>query len=234
MNENFKFKPMPFWMSLLFFGIPTVLLYLATYRLIPFLNENTVIPPVVNWFISGCVLVFIPLLVASLAAYRLEGRPISWAAIKKRFRLNPMTKSDWLWTIGLLVFTFAASGLLMMTGLDTSPPFLHFEGLAKGEEWILLAWLPFFASIIIGEEFMWRGYILPRQEINHGKWAWFINGFFWTMFHLSFGWGLIILLLPLMFVLPWVVQKQKNTWIGIIVHGIVNGLGFISIALGLK
>jgi membrane protease YdiL (CAAX protease family) len=225
---------MPLWQSLLLFGIPTVLLFLATYTAIPFLNRNTGIPAVVNWFISGGLLVFIPLVIGSFIAYRFESGSLNWTAFKKRFRLNPLSKQDWLWTAGLLIFTFTASGLIMLTGLDTSPPFLRFEGISRGEEWILLAWLPFFFSIIIGEELMWRGYILPRQELSHGKWAWVINGFFWTIFHLSFGWNLVILLLPLLFSLPYVVQRQKNTWIGIIVHGMVNGLGFLSIALGLK
>ena len=32
MNENLKLKPMPFWMSLLFFGMPTVILYFQAVR----------------------------------------------------------------------------------------------------------------------------------------------------------------------------------------------------------
>jgi len=38
---------------------------------------------------------------------------------------------------------------------------------------------------------------------------------------------------PVLFIIPFVVQKRKNTWIGIIIHGVINGAAFLSISLGL-
>ncbi|SEL85374.1 CAAX protease self-immunity [Alkalibacterium putridalgicola] len=37
---------------------------------------------------------------------------------------------------------------------------------------------------ILGEEFWWRGYILPRQEIVHGQYTWILHGLLWTLFHI--------------------------------------------------
>jgi len=37
------------------------------------------------------------------------------------------------------------------------------EKLQPGEGWLFLAWLPYFFFNIVGEELLWRGYLLPRQ-----------------------------------------------------------------------
>jgi hypothetical protein len=42
------------------------------------------------------------------------------------------------------------------------------------------------------QEFLWRGVMLPRQEIAFGKKAWIIHDFGWGLFHIAFGWQLLI------------------------------------------
>ena len=246
MTMTEKIKSIPLWKSILLFGIPAVVLILTTQYVMPWLTELTGIPIILSWFIAGGLLVFMPLFFAALIASRLEGHPLTYSALRSRLRLNPMTKKDWQWTgIGLLLI-FLCSGLLMgianllskATGwfapLSTETPFLHsFHGLEQGQYWFLLIWLIFFFFNIVGEELIWRGYILPRQEIRHGKLAWLINGICWTIFHLAFGFDLLILLLPILFILPYVVQKRKNTWIGILIHAIYNGPIFVAISLNL-
>ena len=44
-------------------------------------------------------------------------------------------------------------------------------------------------------------------------------------FHLSFGLGLIFLLLPVVFLIPWSVQRTGNTCTGMVVHAGINGPG---------
>ena len=237
-------KPMSLTTSLLCFGIPTIMLLLAARFGVPFLTNHLGTPAVVSWFISGGLLVLLPLFVVSLVAYRLEGNENSLAAFCRRFRLKPMTKQDWLWTVGSVIFILLSSALLLLfarwltstTNLPpfkTSPPFLEIQPLSRDQMWIFLAWLPFFFFNIFGEELWWRGYIQPRQELKHGKYTWIVQGLLWGMLHISFGWSIILLLIPILFCLPWVVQKRQNTWIAILIHGITNGLGFISASLGL-
>jgi membrane protease YdiL (CAAX protease family) len=84
---------------------------------------------------------------------------------------------------------------------------------------------------ISGEELWWRGYILPRQEVRHGKLAWIIHGIFWTLFHIPFWWNLIALL-PSTLSLSYMASKLKNSTPGIIAHFIMNGLGLVMIILG--
>jgi membrane protease YdiL (CAAX protease family) len=83
------------------------------------------------------------------------------------------------------------------------------------------------------EEFVWRGVLLPRQEQALGKHACLMNCAGWTLFHLAFGWQLLLVLLPILVVTPYVVQQRQNTWIGVIIHAVLNGPSFLAIAFGL-
>lgn len=55
----------------------------------------------------------------------------------------------------------------------------------------------------------------------------------WGLFHIAFGWQLLLTLAPFLFILSYVVQKTKNSWVGVILHGGLNGPSFLAIALGL-
>jgi len=234
-------KPMSVPLSIAFFGVPAVVFYAVTHTGIPAFVRATGGLPVIVWFVSGGLFVFVPLLILSIAAYWLEGRKPAWGDFSGRFRLRVMTSADWLWTFGAIaVISFlsgAVVGVLMLLHrvlplgeFSLSPPFLDFKGLEDGQLWILLVWLPFFFFNIVGEEFLWRGYILPRQEARNGHSAWLVNAVLWAVFHACFGWRLIAVLLPILFILPYVVQRRGNTWIGICIHGVVNGASFLAIA----
>jgi len=238
-------KPIPIWSSFVLFGIPTIIFFMVGYIFIPYLSKQLGILLILSWFISGGLLIFLPLFIASIVAYRLEGNPLTYSEFKNRFRLAPITGKDWIWTIGTLLSVSVLIGLIIVVSnwlanstelfspIEISPPFIKYEGLQEGQNWILIVWLPFFFFNIFGEELFWHGYILPRQELSHGKWAWMVNGLFWTMFHSVFGLSMVVVFLPLLFCIPYVVQKRKNTWIGIILHGFINGLGFLLISFKL-
>ena len=145
---------------------------------------------------------------------------------------------DWLWSIGALVCIGALTQFLLVLAtrlipsFSTNTSFMTMAPLKPEEMWILLAWTPLFLFNIAGEEFFWRGYVLPRQELAYGRWTWMVHGALWSMFHVAFGWQLMLILAPLLFVLPYVVQRSKNTWAGIVIHGLINGGGFLAVALG--
>jgi membrane protease YdiL (CAAX protease family) len=233
-----KIQPMHLGASLVFFGIPATVLFIATHWGVSFLNRLTGLPQVVCWFINGGLLVFIPLLLASLGGFYFEGNDFSWSSIRSRFRLETISGRDLLWLLGGIVFIGAVTQFLVYLGprifihFSTNPSFMTMKPLKPDEMWILLAWGPLFIFNILGEELFWRGYILPRQELAYGKWAWLVHGSLWWMFHFAFGWQLMLILAPLLFTLPYIVQKRKNTWIGILIHGLINGGGFIAVALG--
>ena len=238
-----QIKPLSFRMSLLCFGIPTLILLTATWLVMPWLQMKFHMLPVLSWFVAGGVLVFIPLFVAGIMAARREAASPTIKGIMERLRLKKMDRRDWLWAIGGLLLVFIGNGLIVFLfewlasvvdwihPLGTQMPFMEYHGLESGQEWVLLIWLIFFFFNIVGEEICWRGYILPRQERRFGKHAWLINGALWTVFHLAFGLDLMIMLLPIMFLQPWIVQKRQNTWIGIFIHSVYNGPIFVAISL---
>jgi hypothetical protein len=39
--------------------------------------------------------------------------------------------------------------------------------------------------------------------------------------------------LPIVFAIPWAVQRTRNTSVGIVIHAGVNGPGFLIVTLGL-
>jgi membrane protease YdiL (CAAX protease family) len=116
--------------------------------------------------------------------------------------------------------------------LPSHPPFLTATTLKPAQYHILLLWLPFFAVNIIGEELWWRGFIQPRQEPVFGRSTWIVQGALHAGFHFSFGPGLVFVLLPTVFALPWAVQRSRNTTVGIVLHAAVNGPAFVAVSLG--
>jgi membrane protease YdiL (CAAX protease family) len=117
-------------------------------------------------------------------------------------------------------------------GFDATPFFFRNMPLNDDHLWILYIWPIFFFFNIFGEEFYWRGYIQPRQELLNKNWTWLVHGLLWAAWHLPMGLDLIFAATPIFFILPAVVQIRKNTTIAIIVHFIFGAFGFLSLSLG--
>jgi membrane protease YdiL (CAAX protease family) len=216
-----------------------ILMYGLTKYLIPFLSRTTGQETILFWFIVAGLGIFLPLIITGLLMLRYEGIRISKRTLIERLRFRNISKRDILWSFAGLVLVGILSGLIMkglellIGTFDHSPAFMSFEPLTKGRYWLLLVWFPYWILNIIGEEFLWRGVMLPRQEVAFGRHAWIIHGFGWGLFHIAFGWQLLITLLPLIFIQSYIVQRTKNSWNGVILHGGLNGPSFIAICFGL-
>ncbi len=249
-------RPMPLWESILFFGIPAIITIFCVYGLFPYLVKHG-FSAYISYVIALDIPLFM-MFVASLVAYRMEGNPMNWPAFRDRFRLKRMEHKGWIWTIGLLFFMIITAGLLsvlvlsiipdliekgMLTIPDSTPSFIDPRvpqslagiktqmGAKAVGNWFLLV-ITFFSLIlnILGEEFLWRGYVLPRQELMYGKYAWMVHGVLWMLLH-AFKWWQMLALLPGALALSFLAQRIKNTWPGIIAHFITNGIGMIGILL---
>lgn len=238
--------------SILLFGIPAAILVAFVYLVIPALDAAGLSPFMA--YLVGLLIPLVLMFLAALAAYRLEGSPLTWNDFKARYRLRPMTGRDWLWTLGLAVFSVVAYGILLsiesalITGgliplpagipaaLDprtTSDPASMaalLDGQLQGSWTALIVYFVLLFFNIFGEELWWRGFILPRQELAFGKTTWLIHGSLWALFHI-FKWWDVVALLPVTLSLSFVAQRRQNTWPGIICHYVTNGLGFIGFAL---
>jgi hypothetical protein len=236
-------KKLQLWKSILLFAAPSVYFIAMTQYFTPYLSKILGVHPALSWYITA-YLIFIPLFIGAILLAKRESPSITNGELLKRFRFKKLTKSDLHWTIGATVLIFAAMGLIMLASqvlsgafgipaLKTTPPFMQFGALKGWDRSFLLVWLPMFFFNIVGEQMLWQGYILPRQELEHGKWAWLVNAFCWMIFHICFGVDLIILLIPCLMIIPFTIQKTKNTTTGMLVHAIVNGPMAIVVALGL-
>jgi len=217
----------------------SILMLLQTKYLIPYLSRITGQEPILFWFIVAGLGIFTPLIILGVVILKKEGFKINNSTITSRLRFRKLTRSDLLWTLSGFIAIAVLSGFVMkiisffIGQFDHSPSFMTFEPLTKGRYWLLLVWFPYWVLNILGEEFIWRGVMLPRQELVFGKATWIIHGFGWGLFHVAFGWKLMITLIPIIFIQSFVVQKTKNTWTGVLLHAGINGPSFIAISLGL-
>lgn len=221
------------------FGAGALLLFLTTRVAIPRLVAATGAEPVVMWFLAASITLFGPLLLlAALLLYRERrtGRPGAWGA---RLWLRPMDGGDWLWAAGGFTAVAVLTGVIAAAlgawqgETNLHPSFMDFEPLGPGRYWILGAWLPFFVLNIAGEELVWRGIVLPRQEVAFGGRAWWVHGILWLLFHAAFPWQVLLALVPITLILPYIVQRRGNTWIGVVIHAAFGGMGFLALAFGL-
>jgi membrane protease YdiL (CAAX protease family) len=237
--ESPRLKSMPWWESALFFGIPGAIGYWNAYYGIPLLVQQGV-PMTVAFplMLSGMGVL---LLGVALLAYRIEGNPWRWSVVKDRLRLHPIRRKEWLWVLGVLlvcvisdasfdgVGKWLASFPLFAPPAYFPPPFnpqveiafpmAEFLGAPfKGNWAIFWLWAPLSLVSMLGEELLWRGYILPRQELGLGKWAWVLNGLLWAyLFHAGMKWQFIGMW-PSMLLTAWIAQRLKNTWASSVVH----------------
>lgn len=238
-----RIKPLALGKTLIYGITPALLLYLTHYFLIPALVEQAGFP-YFSGYLIGYTTTMGFFLVAAMLAFRLEGNPFHWDVLASRFRLNHMNKGDWIWTIGLIVTVLVTYFGLGFTGewvrsvsflapRQVWPPEFGpggsnnltsgvFMGMSlKGQWWLVLVYFTGWLFNIFGEEFWFRGYILPRQELAFGRWAWLANGLMFTLNHLWQPW-ILIAILPTSLLLAYIVQRRKNTWIGIVQHGSTN------------
>jgi membrane protease YdiL (CAAX protease family) len=230
---------MPAWLTIAFFGIPGAIGAWNAYRGIPFvLDLGVPLQIAFPIMLSGMGVV---LLGVALVAYHLEGNVSSWPALRDRFRLFPIRGREWLWVSGALALCVTSDALLEGVGkwLATFPalappayfpppfnptvelvlPIAEFLGVPfRGNWFIFWLWVPLSLVSMVGEEFLWRGYILPRQEAGQGQWAWVVNGLLWALFfHVGMKWSLVGLV-PSSLITAWIAQKLKNTTASIVVH----------------
>ena len=224
-------------LSLILFAGPALALWLATTLAVPALVGRGW-EPLAAWFLSG-TLVLAPLLAAALLGTSMAVPVTSLSAVLEHLRVRRLSAHDWRVGGLALAVTIAAMAALQLLNtmlwprLPPHPPFMTARPLEPQQYYLLALWVPFFALNIIGEELWWRGFIQPRQEPVFGAATWVIQGLLHGAFHFSFGLGVMFILWPVLFSIPWAVQRTRNTSVGMLVHAGINGPGFLAVNLGL-
>jgi len=180
---------------------------------------------------------------AMLIVRREEGE-LRWATVKRRLRLTtprePTTGAPrqrlWLWAVPFLV-AVAVVELVLGSPLENAwvsvfPYFREPAGYGfgtifqtpailqrlEGAWWFLALFLIQAAfNTMLGEEFLFRGVLLPRMEGVFGRWSWLANGVLFGLYHLHQPWGIPkSVLTGLAYAFP--AQRFRSTWLAIILH----------------
>jgi uncharacterized protein len=206
----------------------------------------------------GLVWLFV---LSMIIVYREEG-DLRWATVKRRLRLNtprdPATGRPrarlWLWVVPFLL-AVAVLELVLNTPLENAwvsvfPFFAEPQGYSQDvifQSPEILARLEgawwFFAlfviqavfNTILGEEFLFRGILLPKMEGVFGRFSWVANGVLFGLYHVHQPWGIPnSVLTGLLYTYP--AYRYRSTWMSIIIHSaqsVYIGLLVLGVVLGL-
>jgi membrane protease YdiL (CAAX protease family) len=196
--------------------------------------------------------------VLCLVIVRQEAGDLRWATIKRRLRLNaprdPITGEHrsrlWLWAIPLMlaigvwelalgsyanrlwlsVFPFLAEP----AGYSFNAVFQSPEVLARlvGAWWFFGLFVLYSVfNTVLGEEFLFRGVLLPKMEGVFGRWSWVANGVLFGCYHVHQPWGILSNVVSGVFLVVWPSWRFRTTWLGVIVHS-VQSVFFAFLVLG--
>ena len=199
------------------------------------------------------------LFVLSMIIVRQEEGDLRWATVKRRLRLNaprdPKTGETrrrlWLWVIPLLiaiaVYEIALKPYVDDLWVSVFPFFAEPSGYSKAGvlasqeilNRLVGAWW-FFAlyavnavfNTILGEEFLFRGVLLPKMEGVFGRWSWVANGVLHGFYHFHQPWGILASVISGVFLYAFPSWRFRSTWMGVIVHS-AQSLYFSFLILGI-
>src|ERR687898_1411521 len=197
------------------------------------------------------------LFVLSMIIVRREEGDLRWATVKRRLRLNtprePATGAPrarlFLWVVPFIVVV-AVIELVLNTPLENGWvslfPFLaepegrSFGAIIGSQEilqqlvgaWWFLALVVVQAifNTILGEEFLFRGVLLPRMEGVFGRGSWVANSVLFGLYHVHQPWGILdSILTGLLYTFP--AYRYRSTWMAIVVHS-AQSVYFAFLVLG--
>jgi membrane protease YdiL (CAAX protease family) len=87
-------------------------------------------------------------------------------------------------------------------------------------------------NTVLGEEFLFRGVLLPKMNGVFGKWDWVANGTLFGLYHLHQPWSILASIIDgiLLFALP--SRVFRSTWMAIILHSL-QSVFFLFLILGI-
>lgn len=243
MKTEYKVKPISFFKSFSIFAAAGILFYVVIKILVPWIAGVTGENEYIVWMFAGTFTLFLPLFITTALLLKADGCKMNLRDIARALNLKPITKKDIRYvvvgfSIAVVCCGIVIAGLLLFAGsfsvnslYNLSP--IKVSALHGGQLWFAIFLPVFFFFNYVGEETLWRGYILPRQMIaRYGKFAVIINALMHCVFHFVFGWTPLVMMFPIMVLMPFVVAKTKNTWLSIMIHFLIGAPSQIMVILG--
>jgi CAAX protease family protein len=97
-------------------------------------------------------------------------------------------------------------------GSDAGQTFIH-----GNWGWYGLLIVLFLFNTVLGEELLFRGFLLPRMNGAFGRGDWVANGLLFAAYHLHVPWAIPATLLDT-FIIAYPTKRYRSAWIGIAVH----------------
>ena len=221
-----------------------ILAFVITPILIPKIN----LPPAIVYWLSinvGLIWQF----VLSVIILKNEGYNLNWSTIQKRMKYqkprHPITgkSNNWLflWVIPFILLSgFIQTGIGFPDVDSLIAPYIKdlpqydLSKLAtpeyKGAWWLLgLFLVTMLFNYFLGEEFLYRGILLPKMNGAFGKWDWLANGVLFGFYHLHKPQVILSTALLFGFVFAFPSKRFQSSWMAVIIHGLEGLLGLIII-----
>jgi len=160
-----------------------------------------------------------------------EQRSLRWSTLREALWLrSPRSPRSgriggrvWLVLIPLSV-AFGVEALIPSLPHADNRDFGTFVGSHAGHAFLHGAWgwfglilLLFVFNTVLGEELLFRGFLLPRMNGAFGRRDWVANGLLFAAYHLHVPWVIPATLLDT-FILAYPSKRYRSAWIGIAVH----------------
>jgi hypothetical protein len=220
--------------------VPMVLLgWVVAPAIIPY---SPLHPGITYWLlmIAGMGWQFI---VSLVIIYRELGT-LRWDAVRQRTWLQtprdpttgvPNPKLYW-WLLPVLLFSglvnlglagYLDSPVVWLFPALQPPPFTDTSQLVspefQGQWWLLgIVLVSHIFNYFLGEEFLFRGVLLPKMQGVFGKYDWVANAILFGLYHLHKPWMLPSIIVSSL-AITWPAARFRSNWMAVIVHG-VEGL----------
>jgi uncharacterized protein len=185
-------------------------------------------------------------LVAALVAF--EQRNLRWTTVRDALWLrgprNPKSgkRGGTAWLIVLpLIVGLAAEQAVPIISHPANRDFGLFLGSKAGHTfmhgawgWFALILVEMIFNTVLGEELLFRGFLLPRMNGAFGDRDWIANGILFAGYHLHEPWVIPAGLLDTLF-LAYPAKRYRSAWVSIAVHSAQSVFfAFVLLALVLK
>ena len=228
------------WQILGIWALAALPMALLTWVVAPAIIPYSPLHPGITYWllmIAGMAWQFV---VSLVIIYRELGT-LRWSAIRQRTWLQtprdprtnqPNPRLFW-WLLPALIYTalvgFGIGNYLemLMTWLFPALQPAQFMDASQlftpefqGQWWILgITLVTFIFNYFLGEEFLFRGVLLPKMQGVFGKYDWVANSVLFGLYHLHKPWS-ILTNIVIDLGSSWPSRRFRSNWMAVIVHGV--------------
>lgn len=168
-------------------------------------------------------------MVVGLVAF--EQHSLRWSVLREALWLraprNPRTgrPSRKVWLLAIpLILGLGAEELLPRLPHPATHDFGAFLGSHGGQQfmhgawgWFAVALVMMILNTVLGEELLFRGFLLPRMSGAFGERDWLANGVLFAVYHVHVWWAIPGAFVDA-FLIALPVRRYRSAWLGIAVH----------------